>query len=300
MIIEKHIDSTKIRCLLLFQDKMDAPELSLNSSMFDFSLHLSPETTIQNQNVIHNTSNVEQGDHNQSIFLEIGIVESEIHNQQASPNEDENHQTSQYMVSTDGHGDDPSQSFQQPISGQADCEPGVQWFEEDVDLTKIFLCSNDGDLDVDEFNMGFSENILFASEEESQQLTKKGQESSTNLMSATCLELNNNCEYRESTISKEKITDGDRLLEQSNETNLLTTVEVKQKYDRSKPPSSYNCKHCSKTFRYSSRLKRHLTTHQKKQYPCRICHKLFSRVDVMEVHIARTHLKNGHTRTEVK
>ena len=268
--------------------------------MFDFSLHLSPETTIHNQNVIHNTSNVEQGDHNQSIFLEIGIVESEIHNQQPSPNEDENNQTSQYMVSTDGHGDDPSESFQQPISGQADCEPGVQWFEEDVDLTKIFLCSNDGDLDVDEFNMGFSENILFASEEESQQLTKKGQESSTNLMSATCLELNNNCEYRESTISKEKITDGDRLLEQSNVTNLLTTVEVKQKYDRSKPPSSYNCQHCSKTFRYSSRLKRHLTTHQKKQYPCRICHKLFSRVDVMEVHIARTHLKNGHTRTEVK
>merc|ERR1712110_428696 len=117
-------------------------------------------------------------------------------------------------------------------------------------------------------------------------------------MSATCLELNNNCEYRESTISKEKITDGDRLLEQSNVTNLLTTVEVKQKYDRSKPPSSYNCQHCSKTFRYSSRLKRHLTTHQKKQYPCRICHKLFSRVDVMEVHIARTHLKNVHTTTE--
>ena len=83
---------------------MEAPEVSLNSSMFDFSLHLSPETSML-QNVIHNTSNVEQCDQNQSIFLEIGIVESEIHNQQPSPNEDENNQTNQCLDTWAVHSD---------------------------------------------------------------------------------------------------------------------------------------------------------------------------------------------------
>ena len=51
----------------------------------------------------------------------------------------------------------------------------------------------------------------------------------------------------------------------------------------------FMCPHCSKTFQYCSRLQRHMTVHQSKQYKCKICDKYFSRLDVMETHVARTH-----------
>ena len=51
----------------------------------------------------------------------------------------------------------------------------------------------------------------------------------------------------------------------------------------------FHCPHCSKSFQYSSRLQRHLTVHQSKQFKCKICDKYFSRLDVMETHVAKTH-----------
>lgn len=175
----------------------------------------------------------------------------------------------------------------------------AQWFEEDVDLTKIFLCNTEGALD--EFNLGFSENILFGSVDDPQSTTKLDKTSdNVNIVeNNTTFELNNNinCESYATTSTRQPDTNGDPSKINSNEivSNIpsLSVQDAKSesKRDSTSAKTPFNCPHCSKSFRYSSRLKRHLTTHQNKQFPCRICHKLFSRIDVMETHIARTHFK---------
>jgi uncharacterized Zn-finger protein len=55
------------------------------------------------------------------------------------------------------------------------------------------------------------------------------------------------------------------------------------------------CPHCLKTFQYSSRLQRHLTVHQNKQFLCKLCSKFFSRLDVLKTHVARTHKMTSTT-----
>ena len=180
----------------------------------------------------------------------------------------------------------------------------AQWFEEDVDLTKIFLGNTEGALD--EFNLGFSENILFGSVDDPQHLTKenKASEDDTDVVEQNvCFELNNNinCDNNisSSIYPSHDNTEGSNIVSNDGANEKLSTspsildkrLESKRDNTSCSTKSPFNCQFCSKSFRYSSRLKRHLTTHQNKQYPCRICHKLFSRVDVMEVHIARTHFK---------
>jgi len=61
------------------------------------------------------------------------------------------------------------------------------------------------------------------------------------------------------------------------------------KVGRDPATNLFQCPHCTKAFQYSSRLQRHLTVHQSKQFECKICFKFFSRLDVLETHVAKTH-----------
>ncbi len=73
-----------------------------------------------------------------------------------------------------------------------------------------------------------------------------------------------------------------------------------EKFQTLLPPSSfrrdpstllYHCPSpgCEKRFRYSSRLLRHLSAHQRKRHRCHTCQKLFSRGDVLLTHLAKVH-----------
>ena len=73
----------------------------------------------------------------------------------------------------------------------------------------------------------------------------------------------------------------------ANLTNYVSSNDVIVSRDPN--TNLFACPHCSKTFQYCSRLQRHLTVHQSKQFKCKICDKYFSRLDVMETHVARTH-----------
>ena len=68
----------------------------------------------------------------------------------------------------------------------------AQWFEEDVDLTKIFLSNTEGALD--EFNLGFSENILFGGVDDPQSIAKtdKPSDDASIVENNVTFELNNN------------------------------------------------------------------------------------------------------------
>ena len=175
----------------------------------------------------------------------------------------------------------------------------AEWYEEDVDLTKIFLCNTEGALD--EINLGFNENLLFGGVDDPQPQSKENEtsEASNTLEQNECLEFNNNnnCDKTISSSFGQADQNSNSSIIHSTEdiketlTSSNINVRSESKNDNISSKNPFNCQFCSKSFRYSSRLKRHLTTHQNKQYPCRICHKLFSRVDVMETHIARTHFK---------
>jgi len=60
----------------------------------------------------------------------------------------------------------------------------------------------------------------------------------------------------------------------------------------------FPCVKCPKSFQFRSRLQRHMTTHQSKQYRCNGCGKYFSRRDVMEAHMRRIHHGAGTRRLE--
>ena len=72
-------------------------------------------------------------------------------------------------------------------------------------------------------------------------------------------------------------------------TNFSVSEMSDVKVGRDPATNLFQCPHCSKAFQYSSRLQRHLTVHQSKQFECKICFKFFSRMDVMETHVAKTH-----------
>ena len=66
-------------------------------------------------------------------------------------------------------------------------------------------------------------------------------------------------------------------------------VEPPKQETRNPKTRLFHCHSCDKSFRYSSRLQRHLTTHQRKQFHCTICDKYFSRMDVLSTHMERVH-----------
>ena len=268
--------------------KMDILGLTPRTHFFDIPLRLHPESSSSMQ--LEPEDNGDDEHQTENIFLEIGrpeqhdrIISHPISINLEDANADNN------CISTDV-GSCAIPQHDEPIPSHVGYESSsVKWFEDDVDLTKILLCNAEGEIEVDEFNLGFSENILFGNEEDPQQLTKDNKISSSNLQ-ATSLELNNNYEDGNFLLSKSKPNDVvDIEVEQCDVSTIRDKIPIKSDQPSTNP---FNCHHCCKSFRYSSRLKRHMTTHQNKQYPCHICHKLFSRIDVMEVHISRTHYKH--------
>ena len=275
---------------------MEVPGLSPNTHFFDTSLQLDPGSSLPFQTTEKENNENKEQPQTSNMFLEIGRVDADdrvISSESVLVNlEDVSRESN--CASIDENKSNPENI--ELISNPAVEESTVQWFEEDVDLTKIFLCNTEGDLEVDEFNLGFSENILFGSEEDHQQVIKEDKTSASELLEErTCLELNNNYESGILDFHPQNVHENTTVRNETKNGNSdLPITSNKEPLERDSSKSNknpFNCVYCCKSFRYSSRLKRHLTTHQNKQYPCRICHKLFSRIDVMEVHIARTHIK---------
>ena len=286
-----------------YQGNMDALSLTQRTNFFEVPVQLTTDSSLSLQRSDNITNvNVEEVD-NSNVFLDIGRGDSNAHeniNQSIAMNLIDANNDTNCATTDDCANNHIPQNFELVSSQDASEINGVQWFEDDVDLTKIFLCNTEGDLEVDEFNLGFSENILFGNDDDQQHLPKIDKTgSSSNLDPTTCIELNNNYETNNASLPQHKQNSATRSEVSNN--NLSASISQDKpslsQCDTSKPP--FNCHYCCKSFRYSSRLKRHLTTHQNKQYPCRICHKLFSRVDVMEVHISRTHLKTQHKKKEM-
>ena len=272
---------------------MDDLSLTQKNNFFDVPVQLSAEPSLSLQPPDRITNVNEEEVDSSNVFLEIGQGDANSHrniNQTMAMNLIDVNNDTNCAPTDESVNNDIPQNFELVSSQDASDINNVQWFEDDVDLTKIFLCNTEGDLEVDEFNLGFSENILFGNVDDQQQLPKMDKnESSSNLDHTTCTELNNNYETNYSPLPQEKVNPVTKTEVTSGNfsSSITQNKSSSERCDTSKPP--FSCHYCSKSFRYSSRLKRHLTTHQNKQYPCRICHKLFSRVDVMEVHIARTH-----------
>ena len=65
--------------------------------------------------------------------------------------------------------------------------------------------------------------------------------------------------------------------------------QQQQEFRRDPKTKLYHCQHCPKSFQYVSRLQRHASSHQGKQFRCEVCDKLFSRVDVLASHRNRIH-----------
>ena len=83
--------------------------------------------------------------------------------------------------------------------------------------------------------------------------------------------------------------DDSACLNNVSSTNFSASETSEVKAGRDPATNLFQCPHCAKAFQYSSRLQRHLTVHQSKQFECKICFKFFSRLDVMETHVAKTH-----------
>jgi len=74
------------------------------------------------------------------------------------------------------------------------------------------------------------------------------------------------------------------------EAKCTSEVEQPLPFQRDLATKMFLCPHCPKTFRYSSRLQRHLTSHdERKRFACEDCGKLFSRPDVVATHRAKIH-----------
>ena len=201
-----------------------------------------------------------------------------------------------------------SDIYQQPDNtihtSSVSYETNTKWFEDDIDFSKILLCCNSEDdggaIEVDGFNLAFSENTFFGNDEYAPTgFIEPGKLSNievatTELSNSSCDTTNDGCDLLTSQQNANETADaGAADVTMAIAENMESTVVIQGQASSASSVSQLNCLYCSKTFRYSSRLKRHMTTHQNKQYPCHICHKYFSRIDVMEVHIARTHYKTN-------
>lgn len=137
------------------------------------------------------------------------------------------------------------------------CSPVETWLGNDVDCDLSNILGNCCSV-ADVFG-SFSENILFATSSEGEE---EPHETGGHVI----------------------------VVPQKDQQNLteINSTEVK----RDPKTKLFLCAHCPKSFQYGSRLQRHLTTHQSKQFPCKVCDKYFSRRDVMEAHVIRVHRSN--------